>query len=223
MTPAKFPAGGSWPVVLQLDRVRKINQFGFRHSFVPESLQHSPGDSRNARRVPISERFECVERAREPALLKHPKSIRSIRLQVLNVKHVGRPFQLHDEPPSGVEKQRWRNDHEYIWLLEEQRAEGGGKNEAGLVNDALQGRDPRGYKMPATMDRHAVDYVRPVKSAAIFRALLPRRIIRKSRHHLDVVSFAFEEFAQGHAVRRNPGKFRCIVDSPNDDTHRFSR
>ncbi len=77
--------------------------------------------------------------------------------------------------------------------------------------------------MPAAVDRHAVDYVRPIKATTIFRAFLPRRIIGKGRDHLDVVPLAFEEFAQGHAVRRDPGKFRRVVDSPNHDTHRFSR
>ena len=73
--------------------------------------------------------------------------------------------------------------------------------------------------MPAAMDRHAVDHVRAVKPAAVFRPFLPRGIIGKARHHLDIVAFALEEFAQRGAVRRDAGKLWRVVDSPDDDAH----
>ncbi len=119
MTLAKFAASRWRLVVLQLDRIRKINELRFRHSLVPKSFQHPAGDSGNARRVLISERLECVEHTREPALLQHPESDRGVGLHVLNVKHVRRPFQFSDEPRGGAQKQRWRNDHEHIRLSEE--------------------------------------------------------------------------------------------------------
>ena len=119
MTPAKFAASRWRLVVLQLDRIRKINELRFRHSLAPKSFQHPASDSGNARCVPVSERFECVEQTREPALLQHPESDRGVGLHVLNVKNVRRPFHFSDEPRGGAQQERWRNDHEQIRLGED--------------------------------------------------------------------------------------------------------
>src|SRR5437016_11631135 len=50
--------------------------------------------------------------------------------------------------------------------------------------------------------------------------LPPCGVIRKRRHHLDVVTVALQKFAERDVVRRNPGYFRGVIDAPNNNAHR---
>src|SRR5690349_4209167 len=77
--------------------------------------------------------------------------------------------------------------------------------------------------MPAAMHRHAVDDVRAIKLPAIFGALLPRRVIRKRRHHLDVVPARAQEFTKRDIMRRDARELRRVVDAPDDDSHQLTR
>jgi hypothetical protein len=88
------------------------------------------------------------------------------------------------------------------------------------MEDPLEHGDAGRNEMPAAMNRHAIQNVGPINPAAIFRPFLPRWIIGKTCDHLDVVPLLHQKLAEGHVVGGDAGKFRRVVDSPDDDAHR---
>ena len=61
--------------------------------------------------------------------------------------------------------------------------------------------------------------IAPWELTAIFLSFPPGGVIRERRHHLDRVPASLQKLAQGDVVRRNPGEFRSVVNSPDDDSH----
>src|ERR1019366_10597261 len=84
--------------------------FLFRNTLAAKGVKDLFTDSRNARRVFVSEGSQPIQSAGKPSGAQHPQANGRVRLQILDVKYKWRTFERRDDPCGDAEKQRrWSN------------------------------------------------------------------------------------------------------------------